>query len=199
MMRNFLKGVAFWIATGAVLPIVLSYWLKALVLGRDRALQGSTQLLALAPGLAGQYLRRAFLCRVLEFCDRSATVEFGTIFSQVGARLGRNAYVGPHCHLGLVHLEDDVLIGPSVHIPSGPQTHGTADLSKPMRDQSGEPRIVRIGSGAWIGCAAVVMADVGHDSIVAAGAVVTHPIPDRTIAGGVPARVIGARDGGTGS
>ena len=38
------------------------------------------------------------------------------------------------------------------------------------------------------------MADVGRDSVVAAGAVVTRPIPERTIAAGVPARVIRHRD-----
>jgi acetyltransferase-like isoleucine patch superfamily enzyme len=52
---------------------------------------------------------------------------------------------------------------------------------------------VRVGQGAWIGNGAIVMADVGRDAIVGAGAVVTTPIPDRAIAVGVPARVIRTR------
>jgi acetyltransferase-like isoleucine patch superfamily enzyme len=40
----------------------------------------------------------------------------------------------------------------------------------------------------------VILADVGRGSIVAAGAVVTHPIPDRVVAAGVPARVVKFRD-----
>jgi hypothetical protein len=35
-------------------------------MGRDGALVGSAQTLSLIPGLAGQYLRRAFLNRVLD-------------------------------------------------------------------------------------------------------------------------------------
>jgi acetyltransferase-like isoleucine patch superfamily enzyme len=34
------------------------------------------------------------------------------------------------------------------------------------------------------------MADVGHDSVIAAGSVVTRPIGDLVIAGGVPAKVL---------
>jgi acetyltransferase-like isoleucine patch superfamily enzyme len=37
------------------------------------------------------------------------------------------------------------------------------------------------------------MADVGRDTIVGAGAVVTRPLPDRVVANGVPARVVGDR------
>jgi acetyltransferase-like isoleucine patch superfamily enzyme len=81
-----------------------------------------------------------------------------------------------------------------VHVPSGGQTHGTGDLSAPIRDQEGSRAMVHIGEGAWIGSAAVVMADVGRDTIVGAGAVVTHALPDRVIAAGVPARVLRSRD-----
>jgi acetyltransferase-like isoleucine patch superfamily enzyme len=38
------------------------------------------------------------------------------------------------------------------------------------------------------------MADVGRDSVIGAGAVVTKPIPDRVLAAGVPARVIRGRE-----
>lgn len=192
-MRHALKTAAFWIATAAVAPALLSYWIRALVIGRDRALEGSTQALALVPGLIGQYLRRAFLTRVLAACDRTVTVEFGAIFSRVGARLDANVYVGPRCHLGLVHLERDVLIAAGVHVPSGPSTHGIDDLTLPIREQPGTPRIVRIGAGAWIGSAAVVMADVGAHTVVGAGSVVTRPLPDFVLAAGVPARILRAR------
>lgn len=193
-MKQLLKAGANAIATLLVLPSLASYAVRAAVLGRDRALEGSTQALSLIPGLPGQYLRRAFLARVLEGgCAASATIEFGTIFSQAGARIDVNVYVGPRCHLGLVHLERDVLVAAAVHIPSGPHTHGTNPLS-PIRDQPGDRRLVRVGAGSWIGSNAVVLADVGRDTIVAAGAVVTQPLPDGVIAAGVPARVVRQRD-----
>jgi len=193
-VRGALKAIACALATLAVLPQCLSFAIRSVVLGKDRALEGSTQALSLVPGLVGQYLRRAFLARVLDGgCAFSATIEFGTVFSQAGARIDDNVYVGPRCHLGLVHLERDVLIAAAVHIPSGPHTHGT-DPSLPIRQQPGDRRVVRIGAGSWIGSNAVVLADVGRDTIVAAGAVVTRPIPDGVIAAGVPARIVRQRD-----
>jgi len=193
-MKEGLKAVARALATLAVVPQLASYNIRAALLGRDRALEGSAQLLSLIPGLPGQYLRRAFLARVLTGgCAKSAAIEFGSLFSQVDARIDENVYVGPRCHLGLVHLERDVLLAAGVHIPSGPHTHGT-DVSLPIREQPGRRRLVRIGAGTWIGSNAVVLADVGRDTIVGAGAVVTQPIPDRVIATGVPARIVRRRD-----
>jgi acetyltransferase-like isoleucine patch superfamily enzyme len=133
------------------------------------------------------------LWSVLEECDRTVTVEFGTIFSTVAARLERNVYIGPHCHIGSAHLAADVIIASGVHIPSGPDTHGSSDLTVPMRLQPGRPVMVHVGTGSWIGSAAVVMADVGEHAIVAAGAVVTKPIPAFAVAGGVPAKVLKSR------
>lgn len=192
-MRELLKAAARGLATIVALPSLVSFFTRARIMGGDRALEGSTQALALLPGMLGDYVRRAFLMRTLASCDKTATVQFGTIFSQRDARLDANVYVGPRCHLGLVHLERDVLLAAGVHIPSGPMTHGIADPDRPIREQPGEPRMVRVGEGAWIGSAAIVLADVGRHAVVAAGAVVTNPIPEFAIAAGVPARVIRSR------
>jgi acetyltransferase-like isoleucine patch superfamily enzyme len=152
-------------------------------------------MLALIPGLPGVYLRRAFLCRVLAACDRTASVHFGSVLSQAGARLGANVYVGPYCHLGLADLGADVLLAAGVHVPSGGRTHGTDRLDVPIREQGGDRTAVRIGEGTWVGSAAIVMANVGRHCVIGAGAVVTKPIPDYAVAVGVPARVVAIRDG----
>jgi len=187
------KSAARLVALVAVLPVLVFYRLNALLVGRDRALEGATQLLSLLPGVTGQYLRRAFLQRVLAHCHHSALVEFGTLFSQAGAVLDENVYVGPRCILGLVHLERDVLLASNVQVPSGGRTHYFDDPTRPIREQGGERRMVTIGVGAWVGTGAIVLADVGAGTVVAAGAVVTKPLPPNVIAGGVPAKVIRPR------
>ena len=192
-MKAAVKLLLHAVATVAVLPWLLSYWLGAAVLGKNRALEGATQALAPLPGLTGVYLRRAFLCRVLAGCDRSAEIGFGTLFSQAGTVIGANVYVGPRCHLGLVRLERDVLIAAGVHVPSGGATHHFADPTVPIREQGGERTVVTIGAGAWVGSGAVVLADVGAGTVVGAGSVVTKPLPPNVIAAGVPAKVIRSR------
>jgi acetyltransferase-like isoleucine patch superfamily enzyme len=198
-MMDFTKSVAHVVATVLALPWLLSYWARSALLGRDRALEGSSQSLAGIPGLPGQYLRRAFLAAVLDECHRSACIEFGVLFSKAGTRIGENVYIGPRCHIGLAHIGRDALLAAGVHVPSGAHIHGSEDPDAPIRDQPGVATVVRIGAGAWVGSGAVVMADVGAQTIVGAGAVVTKPLPDRVVAGGVPAKVIRHRGSRVGS
>ncbi|MDY3554803.1 acyltransferase [Gemmata sp. JC717] len=189
-LKRAAKGAARLAALVGVSPVLASFWLSAAVRGRGLALESRSQLLSLWPGLTGQYLRRAFLERVLARCHPSVCVEFGTFFSQPGAMLDENVYVGPRCTLGLVHLERDVLLAANVQIPSGGMTHYFNDPTKPIREQGGERKLVTVGAGAWVGSGAIVLADVGKGTVVAAGSVVTKPLPDNVIAAGVPAKVI---------
>jgi acetyltransferase-like isoleucine patch superfamily enzyme len=192
-LKRAVKAAARFAALVGVSPVLASFYLNAALLGRGRALESRSQLLSLWPGLTGQYLRRAFLQRVLARCHHSATVEFGTFFSQPGAILDENVYVGPRCVLGLVHLERDVLLAANVQIPSGGKTHYFDDPTKPIREQGGERRMVTVGAGAWIGTGAIILADVGKGTVVAAGSVVTKTLPDNVIAAGVPAKVLRGR------
>lgn len=192
-VREILKTAARSLALLAMVPALLSFFIRSGLFGADRALEGSTQWLSLLPGVTGQYLRAAFLRYALAECSPTATVSFGTLFSKAGARLGPRIYVGPNCHLGLAVLEEDVLLGAAVHVTSGRRTHGTADTNRPIREQEGTLEPVTIGRGAWVGSGAVVMADVGAGAVVAAGAVVVHPVPAATVVAGVPAKVVKER------
>ncbi len=192
-VKRYAKAAAHAVATACVLPWLLSYWLSAAVFGPNRALEGASQALACLPGMPGVYLRRAFLARVLSYCDATAEVHFGTLFSQAGAVIGADVYVGPRCQLGLVHLEPDVLLAAGVQIPSGGKTHAFDDPAAPIRAQGGERRLVTVGAGAWIGTNAIVLADVGAGTVVGAGSVVTTALPAFVVAAGVPCRVIRPR------
>lgn len=55
---------------------------------------------------------------------------------------------------------------------------------------------VHIGDYAWISSRATILPGVriGNGAVVAAGAVVTKDVPDYTVVGGVPAKLIGVRN-----
>jgi maltose O-acetyltransferase len=51
---------------------------------------------------------------------------------------------------------------------------------------------VHLGENVWLGGRVIVLPGVtiGDHSVVAAGSVVTHDVPERTIVAGVPARIV---------
>jgi virginiamycin A acetyltransferase len=192
--RELLKGAARAAANLAAVPFLIAHAMKVPLVGKDRALESSTQLLSLLPGTCGQYLRRAFVAWTVGECHPTAVIGFGTFFSKTAARLGANVYIGPFCSLGSVTVERDAMIATGTHVLSGGRLHGTSDPNTPMRDQAGEVTHVTIGAGAWIGAGAIVLADVGRDAIVAAGAVVTRPVAARDVVAGIPAKVLRSRE-----
>ena len=84
------------------------------------------------------------------------------------------------------------LIAPNVFITD--HTHNSARAAR-LADQGNRVAPVSIGSDAWIGAGAIVLAGVtiGDGAIVGAGAVVTSDVAPYAIVAGVPARVIGER------
>lgn len=191
------KTLARFLARLTALPTYLWFRLAALVMDPDRALHDASQAMSLLPGVVGEYVRREFYRLAIDECSKDCCISFGTILSKRGARIGRRVYVGTRCNLGLVTLEDDVLLASNVDVLSGGEQHRFEDLDTPVREQGGTYRRVVIGRDAWIGDRCVVMADVGEQAVVGAGSVVTKPLPARAIAVGSPARVVGARGGET--
>lgn len=104
-------------------------------------------------------------------------------------RIGKNVFINFDCtflDLGGITIEDNVLIAPKVSLLS--EGHSLSPESR----QSLVPGHIHIKRNAWIGAGATILPGVtiGENSVVAAGAVVSKDVPDNTIVGGVPAKII---------
>jgi len=122
--------------------------------------------------------------------DKSTTI-FIPFYTNYGkhTQIGKNVFINHSCSfldLGGITIEDDVLIGPKVSLTT--ENHPT----NPSERKSLILNSILIKRNAWIGAGAIVLpgVTVGENSIIAAGAVVTKSVPDNTIVGGIPAKVI---------
>jgi acetyltransferase-like isoleucine patch superfamily enzyme len=110
-----------------------------------------------------------------------------------GIKLGRRTFVGEHTLMrgqGGITVGDNVLFGPGVQVLA--VNHVTADPNVPIRDQGITAEGIRIEDDCWIGAGAIVLdgITIGRGACIGAGAVVTRSIPARSLAVGVPARVV---------
>ena len=104
-------------------------------------------------------------------------------------RIGKNVFINFDCvflDLGGITIGDHVFIGPKVSL----LTEGHPVSPEDRHSLTVAP--IHINRNAWIGASATILQGVtiGENSIVAAGSVVTKDVPDNTIAGGTPARII---------
>jgi acetyltransferase-like isoleucine patch superfamily enzyme len=145
------------------------------------------QLLALLPGVPGNYVRAAFYKYTLRESSIDIVVSFGTFFSRREAAVGPFVSIGSYCVIGNVRIGARTQIASHVGIPSGRHQH--------TRDASGrfvasfDDEVV-IGEDCWLGESSVVIANVGTRTTIGAGSVVVQDIPPGCIAVGNPARVI---------
>lgn len=122
--------------------------------------------------------------------DESVTV-FTPLHINYGkhTKIGKNVFVNFDCvflDLGGITIEDNVQIAPKVSLLS--EGHPTSISDR----HSLIPKPIHIKKNAWIGANATILQGVtiGENAVVAAGAVVSKDVPDNTIVGGVPAKVI---------
>ncbi len=103
--------------------------------------------------------------------------------------LGENIFINFDCTflaLGGITIDDGVLIGPKVSLIT--ENHPL----EPTQRQGLTAQPIYIKKNAWIGANATILPGVtiGENSVVAAGAVVTEDVPDNTVVGGIPAKII---------
>ncbi len=122
-------------------------------------------------------------------------VIISTSYNNMGAfiRIGNNVGIGEYAYLGGgggLQIGDNCIIGQ--YLSCHPENHNYTDTSEQIRHQGVSRKGIVVGENCWIG-AKVTIADgvhIGNNCVIAAGAVVTKNMPDYSLIGGVPARVL---------
>jgi len=122
-------------------------------------------------------------------------------FSYKTIVLGNDVYIGPGAVLsatvsGIV-FGNKIQLGPNVTMMGG--NHNTTVIGKYMYDvneklpENDLPIIIE--DDVWIGTGAIILKGVhiGEGAIVASGALVNKNVPDYSVVGGVPAKILKMR------
>jgi acetyltransferase-like isoleucine patch superfamily enzyme len=111
-------------------------------------------------------------------------------------RIGNHVWIGPHSYFDARNLvlEDYVGWGPGAKVLGSAHTGDPIDV--PIITTGLVIKPVHVGFGADIGTNATILPGVhiGAHSIVGAGSVVTHDVPDYAIVAGTPAKVLRYRN-----
>lgn len=121
--------------------------------------------------------------------------------TKVGAfvEIQKNVVVGARCKISShtficegVTVEDDVFIGHGVMFINDRYPQATTANGQLQTENDWKVTPIQVRQGASIGSGAVVLCGVtvGKKSLVGAGTVVVHDVPDYAIVAGVPARII---------
>ncbi len=105
--------------------------------------------------------------------------------------LGNNVYINfDFCAVDDTHIEigDNVMIGPRVIVATAIHPENAEQRRRGLQYN----RKVVIKANVWIGAGAILLPGVtiGENSIIGAGAVVTHDVPANVVAVGNPCRVL---------
>lgn len=135
----------------------------------------------------GYKLRYKAVRKLLRKCGNDIIVKDHCYFGN-GTRLsvGDRSQMGSHARLnGDITIGNDVVMGPDVVMMA--TSHEFSRLDIPINLQGSKPEEpIVIGDDCWIGTRVIILPGVhiGKQCIVAAGAVVTHSFPDKSILGG---------------
>jgi acetyltransferase-like isoleucine patch superfamily enzyme len=108
-----------------------------------------------------------------------------TIEDNVG--IGEFAYLGG---AGGLSIGSDCIIGQ--YFSCHPENHNFNDQTKLIREQGVTRKGITIHPNCWIGSKVTILdgVEIGANSVIAAGAVVTKSLPENSIIAGVPAKKI---------
>ena len=186
-LRRIFKVVAFGFFLLLTCPLIILAWIEKAISSSEGIFVAFGQLLSLVPGVPGIYLRGGYYFGTLSQCSWETHIGFGSFFTHREACVGNNVSTGSYCVIGQACIDRDVRMASRISIPSGKRQH----LDEQGR-LSAETKYdqVFIGKGCWVGEGAIILDDIGEESIVSAGAVVIKPMPESSLIGGNPARVL---------
>lgn len=185
-VRSGLKLIAMAFTFSCVFPLA-----AVTGFGRGEGLfQFFAQILALAPGLPGDYIRTAYYVMTLERCSVNTRISFGSFFAHREVIIEEGVYIGSYCILGNCHIGERTQIASQVQILGGRRQHRRDQQGQILGSDLRDFVSVTVGSDCWLGASSLIMADVGQGTTIGAGTVVPHPIPANVIAVGNPAHVI---------
>lgn len=146
----------------------------------------------------GNTIRRVYWSRRLKIPDGNISISPGVrFFCTEAIKIGEGVSINFNVLIdscgGSISIGNNVLIGPNCVFRAA--DHVFSDITRPINKQGHFGGRIVIEDDCWLAANVVVVKDVtiGKGSVIGAGAVVTKNIPQYSIAGGVPARVIGNR------
>jgi len=136
--------------------------------------------------------RRDVLEELLGGIGQGAVIE-PPFFCDYGTQitLGAEVFVNFNCvflDCNTIEIGAQTQLGPAVQLYTA--THPLDAAARTAGPELAHP--IRIGSRVWIGGGAIVLpgVEIGDDTVVGAGSVVTKPLPAGVLAAGNPCRVI---------
>ncbi len=139
---------------------------------------------------------RVWCCKhIFAYCGDDVNIQPNIYFGTGRTvRLGNYSGLGERCRIQNFDLsiENYVMMAHDVQFIGG--GHGHEDVNVPMAKQKSEGRSsLIISDDVWIGARATILGKtktIGRGAIIAAGSVVTKPVPDYAIVAGNPAKVV---------
>lgn len=148
-------------------------------------------------GTKGLAIRYVLLKTIAKYCGDNISIHPNVyLLNPENLFIGSNVSLHPMCYIdaaGNIDIGNDVSIAHGVTIMSSTHLYNNMDIA--IKDQRVDLLPTIIANNVWIGSKATILSGVkiNSGSIVGAGAVVTKDVPQNSIVGGVPAKVIKER------
>ena len=160
---------------------ILKYFAKGISFGKGVCFHGDNYISS-TDGGSIKFGHNVNICRNVKIISQSASVT-----------IGDNVYIGEGSIIVAkqdIHIGDNVLLGEYVVIRD--QSHCTDIMPIRLAGFSTSP--IKIESGVWVGAKATVLQGVTicEGAVIGAHALVNSNIPGKTLAAGIPAKVLKA-------